>query len=77
MSFEAAQEHFRRKVEDLREANNLTVREFCSKCGISTNTYHYYLYRGGMPTLYTVMMIADAFGMTPDELLGLKGGKKK
>ena len=77
MSYENVQQHFRRRLVDIRESNNMTVREFCEKCGLSTNTYNYYVHRGGMPTLYTVMMIADRCGMTVDQLLGIKGGEKK
>ena len=74
MSYEKAQQHFAKRIANLRERKNMTVRDFCDKCGITTTAYNYYVNRGGMPTLYTAMVIAGAFGMTVDQFLGIKGG---
>ena len=77
MSYEEAQQRFARRVVGLREDAGLTVRDFCAKCGISTPAYNYYVNRGGMPNLYTAMAIAGAFGLTLDQLIGIKGGAAK
>lgn len=76
MSYRDAQERFTRRVLSLREDSGLTVRQFCDKCGISTASYNYYVNVGGMPNLYTAMLIAGAFGLTLDQLMGIKGGKR-
>lgn len=77
MSYEEAQRRFSRRIIGLREDAGLTVRDFCAKCGISVPAYNYYANKGGMPNLYTAMAIADAFGLTLDQLIGIKGGREK
>lgn len=73
MSYMDAQLHFARRLRDLRKESGLTIRQFCDRCSISAYSYNYYTRRGGMPNLYTAMMIAAAFGMTLDQLLGIRG----
>lgn len=76
MSYEAAHDRLIRRLENIREKKNMGVREFSRFLGLSEYTYHYYKEKGGMPTLYTAMIIAEKLGMTLDQLLGI-GGKKK
>lgn len=76
MSYEAAQQHFVNRLETIRERRGLTKKAFSLFLGMSPYCYDYYVSRGGMPGLYTAMQIAEKLGMTLDEMLGIKGGKK-
>lgn len=76
MSYEAARNRLISRLEDIREKKNMDNREFSAYLGLSAYTYDYWKYKGGMPTLYTTMIIAEKLGMTLDQLLGI-GGKKK
>lgn len=77
MSYEAAQEYFVDRMERIRADKGLTKKEFSELLGIPKSSYDYYTNKGGMPTLYSVMLMADGLGLTLDHLLGIKGGKKK
>lgn len=74
MSFEVAQRHFVKRLEEIRESKGMSKQAFSEYLGLARYTYDYYVNRGGMPTLYTAMVIAAALNMTVDQLLGIKGG---
>lgn len=78
MSFLDVQERFAASLVALREERNMTIDEFCEFCGIGKSSYDYYVRQGGMPTLYTAMVIADRLGLTLDQLLsaGERRGKR-
>lgn len=75
MSYEAAHDRLIERLERVREKKGMGNREFSAYLGLSAYTYDYYKCKGGMPTLYTAMIIAEKLGMTLDQLLGI-GGKK-
>lgn len=75
MSFLDVQERFAASLVALREERNMTIDEFCEFCGIGKSSYDYYVRQGGMPTLYTSMMIAERLGLTLDQLI--RAGKRR
>ena len=75
MSYEAAHERFVERLEGIREKRGMTRKAFSLFLDLSPYTYDYYVTRGGMPNLYTAMVIAEKLGMTLDQMLGI-GGKK-
>lgn len=76
MSYEAAQMRFVERLESIRAAKGLTKKNFGKLIGVSGFTYDYYVNKGGMPNLYTAMVMAERLGLTLDQLLGITGGKK-
>lgn len=78
MSFLDVQERFAASLVALREERNMTIDEFCEFCGIGKSSYDYYVRQGGMPTLYTSMMIAERLGLSLDQLIraGERRGKR-
>ena len=70
MSFIDVQERFAESLAAQREERHLTILEFCELVGIGPSSYDYYTRGGGMPTLYTAIMIAQRLGIGLDELVG-------
>ena len=68
MTFEKVQMRFVARLEEEREKRGMTKEAFAAFCGISPTTLNYTLARGGLPTLYTAMLIAEACGLTLDQL---------
>jgi len=76
MSYEAAHEQLMKRLEAIRERKGMNNKAFSLSLGLSPYTYDYYVNHGGMPGLYTAMMMAERLGMTLDQMVGIKGGKK-
>lgn len=75
MSYEAVHARFVDRIETIRCQKRMTKKDFCKLCGINISNYDYYVREGGMPNLYTTLLIADALGMSLDQLMGIQGGK--
>ena len=75
MSYEAAHEQLVKRLEAIREKRNMSKKAFSLMLGLSPYAYDYYISHGGMPNLYTAMVMAKSLGMTLDQMLGIKGGK--
>ncbi len=77
MSFLDVQERFAESLAALREERHLTVDEFCELVGIGASSYNYYVREGGMPTLYTAIMIAQRLGISLDRLVAAGERREK
>jgi len=62
-----------RKVKELRKKSGWSQQKLAEKAGVSYNTITK-IEQGAatMPTIQTVIKIADAFGISLDELVGRK-----
>lgn len=76
MTYDDVQERFAQRIEAFRGQVGLTKRQFSRHIGVNINAYDYYINKGGMPTLYTAVLIAERLGITLDQLMGIRGGKK-
>lgn len=74
-TYAEVQRRFASRLEAFREQLGLTKRQFAWRCGITIHNYDYYTNKGGMPNLYTAMMIAERLGLTLDQMIGTRGGK--
>lgn len=54
----------------IRESRGMSVKELSRKTGICYATLRGYEEHRGYPGLYNLMLIADALGSSPDELVG-------
>ena len=72
IKYDAVQKRFAERMKIIRERMGMSVVDFCEHCGISPGSYSYYVYQGGMPTLYTATVIAEACGVTMDEFMGVR-----
>lgn len=59
------------RLRDLREAHEFTVREFAARIGKSPGYVSRVEGRGEIPSAELLCVIADVYGIEPDELLGL------
>lgn len=57
-------------LKELRKTHSLSMKEFCTQCDISFNTYQNYETGKRIPTAEMLMKIADFYGVTTDYLLG-------
>ncbi len=57
-------------LKELRKNHSLSMKEFCTQCDISFNTYQNYETGKRIPTAEILMKIADFYGVTTDYLLG-------
>lgn len=76
MTFDDVQDRFAQRIEAFRDQTGMTKRQFCRRIGVNINAYDYYINKGGMPTLYTAVLISERLGITLDQLMGIRGGKK-
>ena len=61
----------REHIKSLISRNNLTVRKFAAKCGVSRFSVDAWLNRGQIPSGYSLYSICAAFDVSADWLLGL------
>jgi len=63
-----------RRIKDLRKKSGWSQQKLAEKAGVSYNTITK-IEQGAatMPTIQTMIKIADAFGISLDELVGRKG----
>ncbi|MCM1509089.1 MAG: helix-turn-helix domain-containing protein [Ruminococcus flavefaciens] len=57
-------------LKELRKKHSLSMKEFCTQCDISFNTYQNYETGKRIPTAEILVKIADFYGVTTDYLLG-------
>ena len=69
----AAKSHLRK----LREAAGLSVRELARQIGESHTNLSYWERSGNLPRADLIIPIAQALGVTADELLGLAAGRAR
>ena len=61
----------REHIKSLIARNNLTIRKFAAKCGVSRFSVDAWLNRGQIPNGYSLYSICAAFDVSADWLLGL------
>ncbi|MFC2948133.1 helix-turn-helix domain-containing protein [Virgibacillus sediminis] len=73
-----------KRLEQLREQHGWTKKEVSYKLGFTENTYGNYERQQSSPSLYTLMKIADLYGVTLDYIVfgvyqhgRIPGGKSK
>lgn len=64
-------EHFSRTLRERRKALGLSRHKFSKICGIGDSSLRMWENRNNGPTMYNMIQIANAFGCTLDELIGL------
>lgn len=57
-------------LKELRKKRSLSMKEFCTQCDISFNTYQNYETGKRIPTAEMLIKLADFYGVTVDHLLG-------
>lgn len=61
------------RINQARMERGLTIDGFAEKTNISRNTIVMWIYRGVHPDIDALIVVADVFGMTLDELVGRSG----
>ena len=69
MNYEEVQRHVAKRIEQERDKRGMTLSDFAEMCGVPASTLNYTVKNGGMPTLFTAILIAEACGLTLDELI--------
>lgn len=58
------------RINIFRLQRDMTMKELAEAISISPNTFHCWVYRGAHPDIDSLIMIADLFDMSLDELVG-------
>lgn len=58
------------RINIFRLQRHMTLKELAEAVNISPNTIYYWVYRGAHPDIDSLIMIADFFDMSLDELVG-------
>lgn len=60
------------RINEIRIERNMTMRQLAKSSGVSYDTINSWVYRGYHPDIELLIMVADVFGVTLDELVGRK-----
>lgn len=63
-------------INQFRIRENMTLVQFAGKANISKDTLNSWIYRGVHPDIDALISIADAFGVSLDELVGRNYDKR-
>lgn len=78
MSREAkAKESLGARLRRLRKAKGFTQVELAEAIGSSQRMVTYYETRDGVPAAPILLKLAEVLGVEPDELLGIKSGRRR
>jgi transcriptional regulator with XRE-family HTH domain len=64
------------RLLELRQSHNLTQKQLCCDLNIGRSTYSYYETGARLPDIETLLMMADYYHISLDELVGLQASKK-
>ena len=65
-----ANEHFGRKVKELREKNNLSMEQLAKQLGVTKSRINMWENSGTIPRGDVLVKLANEFGVSTDYLLG-------
>ncbi len=66
---------FGRRLAELRKARNITQVQLAQTLGTTQRAITYYENEADYPPVDAIIRLADALGVSADELLGMKNGK--